>query len=124
MYHRRKYRRRYQCLVGAIIGLLVCVRLQAADASFKAVFSLPADTAERSLKGFSEQSGRSVVFVTAAVKGVRTNNVEGMLTPHEALAKLLRGTGLICSLDVKSGAFVVRKADSKVEKPSGAERRK
>ena len=90
--------------------LLGAAWAHAADDGTKKIFNLAADTAERSLKGFSEQSGRGVIFVTDAVKGVRTNLVKGDFTPGEALETLLRGTGLVSSSDAETGSFAVRRA--------------
>src|SRR5262245_60562976 len=81
---------------GALCVLLVLTALAgAADDTGKRPFALPADSAERSLKVFSEQSGRGVIFLADIVKGVQTNRVAGEFTPAEALDALLRGTGLV-----------------------------
>src|SRR5262245_58529389 len=88
----------------------------ASDDNGKRAFNLVADTAERSLKAFSEQSGRGVIFVTDAVKGIRTNRVKGDFTPRQALEDLLRGTGLVWSNDVPTGAFAVRRQTPNDEK--------
>ena len=74
------------------------------------VFNVVADNAERSLKAFSEQAGCGVIFVTDAVKGLRTNPVKGNFTPSEALDILLHNTGLVGSSDAATGAFAVRRA--------------
>ena len=95
--------------VGTALWLLLAAFLHGADDNSRTPFNLAEDTAERSLKAFSEQSGRGVIFVTDAVKRVRTNMVKGNLTPSEALETLLRGTGLVCSHDGKTGAFAVRR---------------
>lgn len=87
----------------------------AADEGAGKVFDVAADNAERSLKAFSEQAGCGVIFVTDAVKGLRTNPVKGNFTPSEALDILLRNTGLVSSSDAATGAFAVRRADP--EKP-------
>ena len=71
-------------------------------------YDLPADEAERSLKLFSQQSGRGVIVGTAAVKEVRTNAVKGTLTAEQALSRMLAGTGLVATRDEKNGAFAVR----------------
>ena len=89
--------------------LMLAAMLPAADNGARKVFNLAADTAEKSLKAFSQQSGRGVLFVTDNVRGVRTNLVKGDLTPHEALEMLLRGTGLVGSNDAATGAFAVRR---------------
>jgi hypothetical protein len=80
----------------------------AADGDTKS-FSLTAGSAPQTLKQFAEQSGRGVVFVTEVVKDVRTNAVQGELTPAAALRQLLEGTALVAEEDRKTGAFAVRK---------------
>src|SRR5215216_892921 len=52
-------------------------------------FHLVADSAEISLKRFSEQSNRGVLFVTEQVKGWRTEAISGEWTPSEALRRML-----------------------------------
>lgn len=90
-------------------ALLGWVSLAAAADEPSRQFDLRRDTAERSLKEFSEQSGRGVIFVASAVQGVRTNPVRGRFTPGEALGRLLEGTGLVSSHDAATGAFAVRR---------------
>ncbi len=97
------------CSFVSIFTLAPLVR--ANDDTGKKSFNIPADSAERTLKSFSDQSGRGVVYVEDAVKGVQTNAVEGQFTPAEALDMLVKGTGLVVSYDATSGAFAVRKAD-------------
>jgi outer membrane receptor protein involved in Fe transport len=80
-------------------------------------FFLPAGSAAQVLKQFSEQSGRGVVFVTETVQDVRTNAVQGDLTPAAALRQLLAGTVLVAEEDAKTGAFAVRKG---VADPNGS----
>lgn len=72
-------------------------------------FDIAADHAERALKLFSEQAGCGVIFVTDAVQGLKTNPVKGRFTRAEALAILLRDTGLVGSLDPETGAFAIRR---------------
>ncbi|HUR57336.1 MAG TPA: secretin and TonB N-terminal domain-containing protein [Opitutaceae bacterium] len=87
-------------------GALVSATLRAAEAP-KRVFNVPADTAEKTLKVFSEQSGHSMVVGASTVKGVRTNPVAGEFTVRDALDRLLAGTGLVATHDEKGGAFTV-----------------
>src|SRR5687767_10919603 len=78
----------------------------AADTS-KRSFNLPADTAEKSLKRFSEQSGRSVMFATDTVQDIRTNLVQGEFSVPEALNRLLAGTLLHAIPEPQTGGFAV-----------------
>ncbi len=80
-----------------------------AAAPARIAFDLPADSAERSLRAFSRQSGIEVVFASRITRGVRTNRVQGDLPPQAALEALLAGTGLVAVSD-PSGAYSVRPA--------------
>lgn len=72
-------------------------------------FALPADAASKTLKLFSEQAGVEVLFPTDAVNGITTNAVNGNKLPREALAQMLKGTGLMAIEDEKTGAVSVRR---------------
>ncbi len=72
-------------------------------------FDVPADSAEKALKLFSEQAGRALLVSTEVVRGVRTNPIKGELTPRAALEQMLAGTGLVAVQDESNGAFVVKK---------------
>ena len=96
--------------LSALFALALSSSARAADDEGKRTFHLAADSAEKSLKVFAEQSGRGVIFLAEVVKGVRTNRVVGELTPREALDALLRGTGLVNTHDAATGAFAVRRA--------------
>ena len=108
--HRPPDRTRFVRFTRIWFLLLGAALAHAAGDGTKKIFNLAADTADRSIKAFSEQSGRGVIFVTDAVKGVRTNLLKGEFTPGEALETLLRGTGLVSSNDAETGAFAVRRA--------------
>jgi hypothetical protein len=95
----------------AVFALALCALAHAARDDGKRIFSLGADSAEKSLKAFSEQSGSGVIFLAEVVKGVRTNRVAGEFTPREALEALLLGTGLMSTRDEATGAFAVRRAN-------------
>ena len=83
----------------------------------KRSFDLPADTADKSLRTFSAQAGREVVFVAEPPNGIRTNAVRGEYAPAEAARMLLAGTGLAATQDSASGAFMVnRVTDPNVER--------
>jgi hypothetical protein len=72
-------------------------------------FELPADSAEKSLKRFAEQAGREVLLASPLVRGVRANAVKGVMSPREAMDRLLLNTGLVAVYDERTGAFSVRK---------------
>jgi len=72
-------------------------------------FDVPSGEAERTLKTFSEQCGRSLIVATNVTVGVRTNAVRGEFMPGDALQQMLAGTGLVATEDETSGAFSVRR---------------
>src|SRR5260221_13898761 len=72
-------------------------------------FSIPAGPAEISIKTFSEQSGRSVMFAADKVKDVRTNAVKGDLPPAAALDQLLAGTGLTAVQELETGGYAIKR---------------
>lgn len=78
-------------------------------------FSIPASTADKSLRLFAAQSGAEVVYPAELVRGVRTPAVQGELTPAEAVVRLLAGTGLESTRDERTGAFSI----SRIHDPNG-----
>lgn len=82
--------------------------LSAAEAAKR--FDLAADTAERSLKRFAQQSGLEVVFASELTDGVRANAVRGEFTPLEAGRRLLAGTPLALVRDEKTGVLSVTRS--------------
>ena len=96
-------------------GLTVLVAVLGAPAAVHAAdapqrrYDLPAGGAETSLKLFSEQSGRGVIFSTDALKEIQTNAVQGEFSAREALERMVTGTGLVIGIEEKTGAFAVRK---------------
>lgn len=102
-----KFSRSLKTLLFATGAVLAATALAAGDDAVRA-YDLPPDRAERTLKLFSQQSGRGVIVGAEIVRTVRTNAVKGKLKASEALAKMLAGTGLIAAQDGPSGAFAVR----------------
>lgn len=88
------------------VGLLV------AAVNTRKQFDLPPDSAERSIKRLSEQSGVEVLFPTNLARDVRTNAVRGEFTPREALDQMLVGTGLMPAQDRATGALTIRREGS------------
>ena len=88
-----------------VVPLLVC-----AAEPIKREFNLPADTAEKTLKLYSQQSGRALIMGASEVKDIRTREVWGEFTPREALHRMLRDSGLEAVEDAESGSLAVRKS--------------
>lgn len=70
-------------------------------------FDLAAETADRSLRRFSQQAGVGLIYSTEIAQGVRTPAVRGRFTPSEALRLLLQGTPLQATWENESGSFIV-----------------
>lgn len=102
------------------LALLCLLPAQAAEAA-KAAFDVPGDVAEKSLKRFSVQAGRNVLFSSSVTNGARTRAVKGEMTPREALDAMLAGTGLVAVQDSQTGAFSVRKETSDPNAPRAAQ---
>jgi len=90
----------------------------------KRSFDLPAGDALRTLKQFSDQAGRLIVYPEESVAGVATRPVKGAHTVADALARMLEGTGLRAAQDEQSGAFAVNRTASPATKapPSSSEK--
>jgi len=110
--------RRYLSVSSAL--LLSSAIGQAADVP--RTFDVPADVAENTLKVFSEQAGRGVVFSTDDVANVRTRAVRGLMTPREAVDRMLVDTGLVAVDDPTSTAWAIRRASPRPSSPGPAGR--
>jgi outer membrane receptor protein involved in Fe transport len=77
----------------AAVALLTTATAAGAEAQDRRI-SIPAEDASASLPALARQSGLQVFAPADAVRGVRTNFVNGTFTPMEALNRLLQGTGL------------------------------
>src|SRR4051812_7022171 len=69
---------------------------EVADAAKKS-FDVPAAEAPVSLKQFAQQAGMELLYSAKEVAGAKTNAVKGVLTPREALTKMLSGTKLVAT---------------------------
>src|SRR3954464_14697396 len=94
-------------LLSAFVSLVLFVGLHAAD-NAKRMFDVPADNASRTLRVFAQQDNREIVFSVESVGAMKTNAVQGQMTPQEALEQRLANTGLVSSVEGKTGAFAVR----------------
>gem|GEM_PF-487314 len=92
-----------------VLGVSALLLSFAHGAELKRDYDLPAAPAEEALRRFAEISGRETLFAAEAVRGVRTSPVRGSFTAAEALERMLADTGLVATVDEKTGAFAVRK---------------
>jgi iron complex outermembrane recepter protein len=119
-----EFRRVSPCLLRfLVVGLISVFNARAAEA-VRLAFDLPADAAEKSLKRFSEQARREVLFASHITRGVRANAVKGEFSARDAINSLLANTGLIAVHDEKTGAFSVRNEtrDEQQSRPADAKR--
>lgn len=103
----RRFSRLLPCVRMGTLALVIAGIAGAAVATTS--FDLPADSAEKSLKRFSEQAGQEVLFASELTRGVQANRVSGELAPRQAIDLLLANTGLVAVHDPKTGAYSVRK---------------
>ncbi|MEJ1971975.1 MAG: TonB-dependent receptor [Lacunisphaera sp.] len=92
-----------------MIALLAAGRLAAAPVEF----SIPAQPAADALPLFIQQSGAEVMYGRGELEGARAQSISGRHEPKEALAILLKDTGLEFT-ERRPGLFVVKSA------PTGA----
>src|SRR5688572_20466698 len=92
-----------------LIITMIVAAFAAQPDSLKRTFDLPADSAEKSIRRFSEQSGLEVFYPSSVAKGVRTQAVKGEYTAREALDAMVADTGLVIVRDEKTGAFSVKR---------------
>ena len=81
--------------------------VQGAAVEQKRSYNLPSGDAATTLNQFAGASGQQIVFMMEKVKGERTNAVAGDYAAHDALDRMLAGTGLSATRDPATGAFVV-----------------
>ena len=95
------------CRLLFVLSLLFHLGILSAAVPATKSFKVPAGLAETSLRQFVAQAGVEVLFATRTVGSVRTNEVRGDFTAHEALDRLLAGTGLIAEHDGRANTWTV-----------------
>lgn len=103
-------RKGWQGLVTA--GLLVAFAASAQEKSF----DLPAQDAVKALPEFARQAGVQIIAPTEQLKGLQTPALKGTLDLHDALTRLLAGTGLtVMSDDGKTIILSLPRKSSAIE---------
>ena len=82
----------------------------------KSDFDIPAQDAVLALKRFTDQSGQEIIYSPEVVRGVRTNGINGAFAPREALALMLKDTGLVASQGGNKILTIKRDPDAKEPK--------
>lgn len=107
-------------LCSALLVALAFPLAGRAQAPVRKQFDLPAESADKSLRRFSLQSGNEVLFATQLAAKIQTNRVKGEYTSNEAANRLLEGTGLVASQDRATGVFTISREDPDPNVPRAA----
>jgi hemoglobin/transferrin/lactoferrin receptor protein len=99
----------------AVTGTAMLVTPALAQATARS-FNIPAQPLASALNSFGRQSGLQVTLAASATAGVNAQAVSGSLTPDQALARLLAGTGV--SYRISNGTAVIGTSTSAAGAPS------
>lgn len=81
-------------------------------------FQLEAGDASVTLRDFARQARVSIVMDRLHVEGVQTSEVVGLMTPSDALSRMLEGTTLDFNHDLESGAYAVTRSEAPALDPT------
>ncbi|MDQ8730432.1 TonB-dependent receptor [Bradyrhizobium sp. LHD-71] len=81
----------------AMTGVVFALSTPASAQTTQTSYSIPAGPLNRVLAAFGRQSGFQIVYVPAIAAGKSSPGVSGAVSPAEAVARILRGTGLTYS---------------------------
>lgn len=90
----------------AIAVALAMVSLAGHAAETMAV-DIPSGDLATALEAYAKQTGLELLFRADQLKGLRTEGVQGVLSPRDAITKLLQGTNLRLQQDQATGAMVI-----------------
>jgi hemoglobin/transferrin/lactoferrin receptor protein len=90
----------------AHVAFAQTVQAPDANAAARRQFNIPAQPLISALNQFGRQSGLQVALPAEASQGVRSNAVVGNFTPDQALAQLLRGTGVSYRITSQGTAII------------------
>jgi len=107
-----------------LLALVLAARIPVVSAATEAAraFDVPAGEAVETLRQAARQGGVEIVFLAETVRGVRTLAVRGRFTPHEALDRLVRDTGLVVVRDARTGTLSVNRAPPPPPRPGPSSR--
>lgn len=90
-----------------LFGLGLSIAAQATLAQEQRIdFDIPAQPLDAALSYYGDATGREALYDTSLADGRTSGSVQGLLTPNEALRKLLTGTGLFARF-VAERSFVL-----------------
>ncbi|KGM31998.1 TonB-dependent siderophore receptor, partial [Inquilinus limosus] len=75
-------------------------------------FDIPRQPLAAALRRFADQSGMQLAYASADLQGLMSSGVRGSLTPAEALARLLAGTGVTWRLTAADTVSIQRPSPS------------
>jgi hypothetical protein len=75
-------------------------------AAFARDFNVPAGDLKTALDAYAKQTGVALIVSDEAVRGTRSGGAKGPLSPDDALARILKGTGFVVHHDY-SGAIAI-----------------
>ena len=88
-------------LRSALVSGLIAVSVFAASMVYAQTvsFDLPAQDAATAIPEFARQAGLQIIAPVDTLQGIKTPRVIGTMDAHEALRRLLEGTGLVVASD-------------------------
>jgi iron complex outermembrane receptor protein len=93
---------------------IVCLACMAASAAYATAFNVPGGDLKTALDDFMKESGVSLMYPTAELKGIHTAGVKGELSAEDALEHILAGTGFSMHHHASGMVGIVR-SDSHAE---------
>ncbi|MGH7945087.1 MAG: TonB-dependent siderophore receptor, partial [Opitutaceae bacterium] len=120
----------YSCLFSVLVAGTAGAQIQPTSVAAPAAprdqrdaraFRIPAADASEALDAFSRQAGSALVYVIEHVRDIRTNGIDGLFRPRDALERLVANTPLRVVEDTRTGALMIKRvAPPKPTPQSGA----
>ncbi len=82
-------------------------------------FEIPSSLAEVALERYSDSVRRPIIYLLDDIKGIQLNEVVGLMTPEEAIRKLVDNTELILVEDAVLNTWVVKLRNSATPDSTG-----
>lgn len=101
----------------ALMGVALPASAQSEPAETPVEFSIAAQSLVSALRQFGDTTGHEAIYDASLARGRTAGTVQGVLTPTEALKRLLAGTGLSARF-VADGAFVLSAAPQAAAAPA------
>lgn len=92
------------------LALALTVVSLAGQAAETMAVDIPSGDLATALEAYAKQTGIELLFRADQLKGLRTQGVQGELSPQDAITKMLQGTNLRLQQDRATGAMVIAPA--------------